>query len=99
MTCVITCAVTDRLREKMLLKPSDLKLLEESDNMMTSYRDDGYTFENSWYDMMPLAERVERVGMNGDENEGVASEEDVVSENDSVETSEELDLPCGGGLE
>ena len=79
---VITCAVTDRLREKMLLKPSDLKLLEECDNMMTSYRDDGYTFENSWYDMVPLAERVERVGLNGDENEGVASGEDVVSKND-----------------
>ena len=45
---VITCAVTDRLREKMWLNPSDLKMLEESDNMMTSYRDDGYTFENSW---------------------------------------------------
>ena len=39
--------------------------------MMTSYRDDGYTFENSWYDMVPLAERVERVGLNRDENEGV----------------------------
>ena len=33
---VITCAMTDRLREKMLLKPSDLKLLEECDTMMTS---------------------------------------------------------------
>ena len=58
---VITCAATDRLREKMLLKPSDLKLWEESDNVMTSYPDDGYTFENSWHDMVPLVERVGKV--------------------------------------
>ena len=31
--------------------------------------------------------------MNGDENEGVSSEEGVVSENDSVETSKELNCP------
>ena len=39
VSAVTTCAVTDRLREKMLIKPSDIKLLEDSDSVMTSYRD------------------------------------------------------------
>jgi hypothetical protein len=82
---VITCAVTDKLREKMLLKPSDSKRLEEINEVVTSLDDVGYTFENSWYDMLPLTDSVERVHV--EENEDVCS---VLSESESVGLEREI---------
>ena len=64
---VITCAVTNKLREKMLLKPSDLKKLRDEEGVFgrSSPYSEGYTFEHSWFDMAQIPDE-----------EGVVKEEE-----------------------
>ena len=98
---VITCAVTNKLREKMLLKPSDLKKLRDGEGVFgtsSPYSED-YTFEHSWFDMaqIPDEERVikEKEGEVRVREVDVPPDEGHVeqgSNQESVEAEEERDL-------
>jgi hypothetical protein len=99
---VITCAVTNKLREKMLLKPSDLKKLRDGEGVFgtSSPYSEGYTFEHSWFDMAQIPDE-EGVVNEEQKREVRAREVDVLpdegdveqgSDQESVEAEEEWDL-------
>ena len=98
---VITCAVTNKLREKMLLKPSDLKKLRDGEGVFgrSSPYSEGYTFEHSWFDMAQIPDeegvvkkeqkgevRVREVDVPPDEGD-----DEQGSDQESVEAEEEGD--------
>ena len=98
---MITCAVTSKLRETMLLKPSDLKKLRDGEGVFgtSSSYSEGYTFEHSWFDMAQIPDEERRI--KEEEGEVRVREVDVPpdegdveqgSDQESVEAEEEGDL-------